>query len=276
MSATTLYRIDGVKLANGKQAYGSREMSVWLPTYIRYMWETHRIRLTVIKVADMAATLVSARTHVGGNAWDGRSWTLTSAQMRTHIAESTRFGCPGAYRVRSQGFTPHTHNMLHTKHWTQVTYQIAALLRGRDGLARNGPDLDRAHRPAQPWPDWKDGLAAMLEILEPKPALPPIPRHITARPWMIIPVDGVRSGVFWSRVQWQLQIRPTGRLDHYTVRALRHWLDPTGRAGGGDDGTGILRRIDVLLLQSRVGAYRDGDWGPATTRAFQTYLNRYR
>lgn len=275
MASTTLYRIDGVKLSNGKQAYGSYEMSIWLPVYIRYMWEVHRIRITVIKVADLTATVVSAATHVGGYAADTRTWSLTAKQMQTHVREGTRLGYPNHNRTRAQGFDAHNHGMLDVGYRTNCSYQIDRTRQGRDGLARNGRDLDADHRPPQPWMDWKAGLAAMLRELNP-PKLTEIPRHVTAKPWMEIPVDGVLSGLAMSRIQWQLQIRPTGSWDHWTVRALKHWLDPTGKAGGGDDGTGILRRIDVLLLQYRVGALQDGIWGPGTTRAFQRYLNLHR
>lgn len=270
--ATTLYRIDGVKLSNGKQAYGSKEMSAWLPVYIRYMWEIHKIRIVVIKVADLSATVASASTHVGGFAWDGRTWNITVAQQRKHIYESTRFGGLGTLRTRSQGFTPHSHNMLDVGRWTNCSYQIAAIKRGRTGLGAGGNkgyDPDKAYRPDQPWPLWAVGLAAMLAALNPV-KINEIPRYYTSKPWMQIPVDGVRSGLFWSRVQWQLNIKPTGVLDHYTVRALKVWL------GNKDDGTGVLSPIHVQQLQYRVGVGRDGVWGPVTTRAFQRFLNNNR
>lgn len=272
MAASTLYRIDGIKLSTGKQAYGSREMSAWLSMFVRYMWEVHKIRLVVIKVADLSPTSKSGSTHLRGFAIDFRTWSLTAAQQRTLIYESTRFGCPGHLRIRSQGFDPHAHNMLDVGYWTPCSYQIAATKRGRSGLGsggNSGVDLDRSKRPPQPWPLWSAGLALMQVALNP-PKVNAIPRYYTAKPWMQIPVDGVRSGLFWSRVQWQLNIRPTGKLDHWTVRALKVWL------GNTDDGTGILQPIHVQQLQYRIGAHRDGVWGPATTRAFQIYLNKNR
>lgn len=273
---STLYRIDGVKLASGKQAYGSQEMSVWLPVWIRYMREVHKITIVVIKVADQQATAVSAGTHLRGYAVDQRTWHLTATKQQIVVREATQYGMPCHRRTKAQGFEPHNHGMLDVGYTTPCSYQIARTKAGRDGLSRNGPDRDKAHRPPQSeWLDWKAGVAAMLRRLDP-PKLTEIPRYYTAKPWMEIPVDGVLSGLCLSRIQWQVNIRPTGKLDHFTIRALKHWLDPTGQAGGGDDGTGILRRIDVLLLQYRVGTTQDGVWGPVTTRAFQRYLNLHR
>lgn len=112
----------------------------------------------------------------------------------------------------------------------------------------------------------------MQDRLNPKPAITPIPRHYTAKPWMEIPVDGVRSGLFWSRVHWQLNIVPSAGVvpNHWTIRALKVWL------GNKDDGTGILSPLNVQQLQYRVGAYRDGVWGAETTKAFQRFLNTHR
>lgn len=273
---STLHRIDGVKLSVGKQAYGSREMAAWLPVFIRFMREVHGIRLTIIKVADLTSSPVSADTHLRGYAVDERTWSLTAAQRRLVVLESTRYGRPTHLRVKSQGFDPHAHSMLDVGYKTPCSYQLDRTRQGRDGLARNGVDLDRASRPPQSeWLDWRAGIAAMLRVLDP-PKVSEIPRYTTAKPWMQIREDGSLSGLTLSRLQWQLNIKPTGYLDHYTIRALKVWLDPTGKAGGGDDGTGILRRIDVLLLQYRVGATQDGAWGPVTTRALQRYLNLHR
>lgn len=268
-----LHRIDGIKLANGKQAYGSYEMSLWLPTFTRYMKEIHKINLVWIKVADLSPTAASAATHVGGYAGDSRTWNLTAKQQQLVVEEGTRFGYPNHRRVRSQGFDPHNHGMLDVGYRTNCSYQITATKMGRDGLARNREDLDKAYRPAQPWMDWKEGLEAMLRILEPpKPVvITPIPRYYTAKPWSVIPVDGVKSGLFWSRVHWQLNLKPTTDIpNHWTVRALKVWL------GNEDDGTGILSPLNVQQLQYRVGAVRDGVWGPETTKAFQRYLNNNR
>lgn len=269
-SSYTLYRIDGVKLANGKQAYGSREQAAWYPVYKRYMWEIHKIRITTIKIADLSATAVSARTHLGGWATDERTWSLTEAQNRKCIYESTRLGRPEHGRVKSQGFVRHRHSMLDVGYTTPCSYQIARTKRGLDALARNGPDRDKRSRPAQPWPKWNVGLALMLKELNPPAPPNKIPRTYTRKPWMAIPVNGILSGLTLSRIQWQLSVIPTGKLDHYTIRAMKVWL------GNTDDGTGILHPVHIKQLQGRVGVTKDAQWGPVTTRAFQRYLNANR
>lgn len=268
----TLYRIDGVKLANGKQAYGSKQMTAWYPTYIRYMWEKHGVRITVIKVADTSPTAASASTHMGGWATDERTWSLTAAQQRKNIYQSTRLGRPTHKRVKSQGFQEHFHGMLDIGSWTPCSYQIDRTKGGRDGLARNRVDLDRAHRPKQPWPTWNVGLAIMMkELNPPKPiVINEIPRTHTRKPWMWIPENGILSGLTLSRIQWQLSVVPTGKLDHWTIRAMKVWL------GNKDDGTGILHPVHIKQLQGRVGTTKDADWGPVTTTAFQRFLNRNR
>ena len=108
---------------------------------------------------------------------------------------------------------------------------------------------------------------------KPEPTAPltdPVPRSTTPGPWRTIPVDGLLGAVTLSRLQWELRIKPTGTLDHWTIRALKIWLG--GLAA--DDGTGVLRVIDVQRLQARVGVTRDGKWGSITTRALQAWLNR--
>lgn len=274
---TTLHRIDGIKLSTGKQAYGSKEMALWWATFVRFMRVKHGITIITIKVADLAPTASSAGTHLRGYAVDHRTWSLTRKQQEIVIHEATRFGMPDCLRTNAQGFSPHGHGPLDVGYVTPCSYQVAAIKRGRDGLARNNVDPDRHLRPKLPWPTWDGGLRLMLAELEPKPQVDavkvtPIPRHITPKPWMEIREDGVTSGLFWSRVQWQLQIKPTGVLDHFTVRALKVWLGGPSE----DDGTGVLRVIDVLRLQFRIGVKQDAQWGPVTTLAFQQYLNTYR
>ena len=170
--ATTLHLIPGVKLSNGKQAYGSREMAAWLPVFVRYLKVKHKITLITIKVADTSATAASAATHVGGYALDTRTWSLTVAQQRTVVAEGTRYGLPNCLRTRAQGFDPHNHGMLDVGAKTKCSYQIDALRRGRDGLARNGADPDAKWRPKQAdWMRWDKGLAKMLIALDPRPTV---------------------------------------------------------------------------------------------------------
>lgn len=178
--AYTLFAIPGVKLASGKAARGSKEMAAWLPVFIEYMWVIHGIKLVIIKVADLTATAVSSTTHLGGWALDKRSWNLTIKQQELVIYHSTRLGMPNHRRNKLQGFDPHFHGMLNVGYSTPCSYQIAATLRGRDGLARNGPDLDKAFRPLQSrWLNWKAGIDQMNRELAahraPTPTTPTAP-----------------------------------------------------------------------------------------------------
>ena len=151
---------------------------------------------------------------------------------------------------------------------------------GRDGLASNGPDVGPGHVGTFRSRTWPGYLALMrgkgsapAPAQQKKTPITPIPRHITPKPWMIIPENGYLNGLTISRLQWQLNIKPTGKLDHYTVRALKVWL------GNTDDGKGILSPLHVKQLQYRVGfrgSAQDGKWGPVTTKALQRYLNANR
>ena len=102
---------------------------------------------------------------------------------------------------------------------------------------------------------------------DPKPA-DDIPRVYTPKPWPILTVDGNLGTSTLKRLQMTLNVVPTGKLDHYTIRALKVWL------GNVDDGKGVLTPTNYLQLQSRVGVEKDGKWGPATTKGLQTYLNK--
>lgn len=170
--ATTLHRIDGVKLTSGKQAYGSREMAAWLPVFMRYLKAKRKITLQVIKVADTSPTKASADTHTDGHSADSRTRSLTAAQQQRVIYDGTKYGLVNFRRTKSQGFEPHNHGALNTGGKTNSSYQIAAAKVGRDGLARNGRDLDGAHRPeSSKWLRWDKGVAAMLAELDPRPTV---------------------------------------------------------------------------------------------------------
>ena len=240
------------------------------------------------------AVAASGGTHAGDSA-DHTVRNKTKAQVAREIECLRWAGIFSSFRttkrakwgVRAQGFSSyHGHNV--PNGWGHPSRgareQALAYRRGRDGLRGNGPDTGPGHTHAsrtQTTP--RRPIVTVVPKPTPKPAptpspppkraeVTPIPRHITPRPWMVIPVDGSLSGTCLSRLQWQLQIKPTGKLDHYTIRALKVWLG----GASADDGTGMLRVIDVQRLQSRVGVTRDGKWGPATTRALQTYLNTHR
>lgn len=212
----------------------------------------------------------SAGTHDG----DAADWSIrgmTRAQVAKAIEALRWAGIFASLRtrtalwgVRAQRFpAAHIHGV--PNGWglpsAGARRQAEAYRRGRDGLRQNGRDVGPGHTHA---------YRHRLTPMKPKVTVDPVPRHTTPGPWMTIPVDGLLGGVTLSRLQWELRVKPTGKLDHWTIRALKIWLG--GLAA--DDGTGILRLIDVQRLQARVGVTRDGKWGPVTTRALQTWLNR--
>lgn len=166
--AYSTFLILNVKLASGRNAYGSREMTLWLPLFIRYMREVHGISLVVIKVRDVEATAASASTHLGGWAVDFRSWNLTASERNKVIYEATRLGMPIHYRITSQGFQPHLHGMLNVGYWTPCKYQIDATKAGKSGLASGSADRDRSHRPPlSEWKTYQQGIEAMRLALTP-------------------------------------------------------------------------------------------------------------
>ena len=259
----------------------------WLAAEQRCGWEIKPITQGGWNAGGVAA---SAGTH-DRDAADSSINGKTKAQVAKEIESLRWAGWFASLRtrtalwgVRAQGFSAaHVHSV--PNGWGLVSdgarRQAEAYRRGRDGLRQNGPD---AGGPGHV-PTYRNRLTPMKPKVTVVPSLPkpvdqpkraenltdPVPRWNTPMPWMIIPVDGILGGVTLSRLQWELRIKPTGKLDHWTVRALKIWLG--GLAA--DDGTGILRVIDVQRLQARVGVTRDGKWGPVTTRALQTWLNKY-
>lgn len=172
--AYTTYLIPGVKLASGRDAYGSKEMVTWLPLFLDYMHEVHGIDLIVIKVRDTSATAASASTHLGGWSIDVRSWNLTRRDREITIREATRLGLPIHYRITAQGFDPHLHGMLDVGYWTPCSYQINATRAGRSGLGAGGTkgaDLDAALRP--PVAQWLGYAAAVIQMRKEILALTP-------------------------------------------------------------------------------------------------------
>ena len=153
-----MYRCGDLRLSNGNVAFGSREMSVWLPLFVEYMRVVHGITLVIIKVAETREGSGSARTHYGGWAVDFRSWNLATAQREKVIREAARFGLILHYRTTDQGFEPHLHGMLNVGRWTPCSYQIDATRNGRDGLARNGTDREKSIRPPSAWGTYTTGV----------------------------------------------------------------------------------------------------------------------
>ena len=251
--ATTLHAIPGVKLSNGKQAYGSREMAAWLPVFVRYLKAKHKITLITIKVADTSATAASAATHVGGHALDTRTWSLTVAQQRTVVAEGTRYGLPNCLRTRAQGFDPHNHGMLDIGARTKCSYQIDALRRGRDGLARNGADPDAKWRPKQAdWLRWDKGLSAMLKALDPRPT-------VSLR-YLLANIKSRTRHTRVKRVQTALKKRGhyklaiDGQWGPQTKAAYRAWQRTLYKSPASCDG--VPGRDSLTRLGDKTGVFR--------------------
>lgn len=157
-----IVKIPGIKLASGKQAYGSPEMAQWAPVFTEYMWICHGIRIKWIKFSDPTSDGVSAATHQGGYAGDRRSWDHSAKTNNLIVYYATKYGYPEHLRVESQGFDPHGHGMLDVGRWTPCSYQITATRNGRDGLARNRADQQKTTRPPQSqWLGYKAGITAM-------------------------------------------------------------------------------------------------------------------
>lgn len=158
----SVVKIPGINLASGKQAYGSPEMAAWVPVFAEYMWLIHGIRITWIKFSDPTSDGASATTHQGGYAGDRRSWDQTGRNNNLITYEATKFGFIEHGRTVAQGFDPHYHGMLNVGFTTPCSYQIAATRNGRNGLARNGVDLQKAVRPPQTaWLRATAGITAM-------------------------------------------------------------------------------------------------------------------
>lgn len=257
----------------------------WLAAEQRCGWKIEPMTQGGWNAGGVAA---SAGTH-DRDAADSSVRGKTQAQVAKEIEclrwagwfASLRTASKRHWGVRPQYFSAiHVHSV--PNGWGLVSAgarrQAEAYRKGRDGLRQNGPD---AGGPGHV-PTYRNRLTPMKPkvTVVPSPPKPPpaytppttdpVPRSTTPGPWRTIPVDGLLGSVTLSRLQWELRIQPTGKLDHWTVRALKIWLG--GLAA--DDGTGILRVIDVQRLQARVGVTRDGKWGPVTTRALQAWLNR--
>jgi hypothetical protein len=170
--ATTLYRVDGVKLSNGRQAYGSKEMSLFYPVYRDYMKKIHKINLVLIKLGEPGGSSVSGRSHSDGNCADNRRWNLTKKQNATHIYQGTRLGLRPFERFPDEGFESHTHSILDTGKTHAASYQLTAMMRGRNGLVSNRADRSKSSRPPQSkWLRYDKGIVQMMKEMDPRPTV---------------------------------------------------------------------------------------------------------
>ena len=248
------------------------------------------------------AVEASAGTHAS-DAVDFSVRGLTREQVAKAIEAGRKVGIflsfrttkVGKWGVRAQGFTGyHLHGV--PNGWgnpsagarRQIDYTDTRGVKrgyrnGRDGLASNRLDVGPGHTHAyrlRTWPAYK-AMTTPPSYGPAKPGLPStgatgvavFPSTVTPKPWPLVAVDGVLGPQTLKRLQAQLSVAQTGKLDHYTVRALKMWL------GNKDDGKGVLSQLNVQQLQYRVGfrgRAQDGKWGPVTTKALQTFLNKNR
>lgn len=243
----------------------------------------------------------SAGTHAGDSA-DFSVRGKTREQVAAFIEAHRKVGNFASFRTtkvgkwgtRAQGFTSY-HVHVVPNGWgapsaaarRQINHEYPkgtkrGYRNGRDGLGSNGIDTGPGHTGAyrtRTWWDFQKGKAAALAAQRAAQAAQEaakryaIPRVTTPKPWPVIAVDGILGPQTVRRLQMTLQVALTGKLDHYTVRALKVWL------GNKDDGKGILSPLHVKQLQYRVGfrgKAQDGVWGPVTTTALQKMLNATR
>ena len=240
------------------------------------------------------AVAASGGTH-GMDAADFSVRGKTLAQVTAFILAHRKRGNFASFRttsvskwgVRAQGFSSY-HVHVVPNGWAmaslaarrQIAYIVNGVKRGyrygRDGLSSNGPDVGPGHTGAYRTRTWPGYLATKTAGLPASGSVGTIPRVYHPKPWPAITEDGKLGAQTLRRLQQQLSVATTGRLDHFTIRAMKVWL------GLPDDGVGILYPSAIRALQKRTGAYVDGIWKPTddtvspTTRALQRYLNGHR
>jgi len=236
----------------------------------------------------------SGGTHAG-DAADFSVRGKTLAQVTAFILAHRKRGNFASFRttsvakwgVRAQGFSSY-HIHVVPNGWgaaslaarRQIAYIVNGVKRGyrygRDGLSSNGPDVGPGHTSAYRLRTWPGYLATKTAGLPASGSIGTIPRVYHPKPWPAVAEDGKLGPLTLRRLQMQLSVATTGKLDHYTIRAMKVWL------GLPDDGVGILYPSAIRALQKRTGAGVDGIWKPTddtispTTRALQRYLNGHR
>lgn len=112
-----------------------------LVALVRQKYPSVDLDRRIIQARGFAGT--SAGTHADGAAIDVRVWNLTGAQRREIVRLAREVGFPASWDRAWPG-NEHLHlgaDILGT--WTRVSYQVAAVKAGRNGLGhrgRRGPD----------------------------------------------------------------------------------------------------------------------------------------
>jgi len=90
-----------------------------------------------------SAGSLSGSTHLGGGAYDLRTWTFPADQLEPLVVELRRRNCCAWYRDQSHGgFQPHVHGIVRDEPGLSsgAQWQVSEYDRGYDGLSRRGKD----------------------------------------------------------------------------------------------------------------------------------------
>ena len=155
-----------------------------------------------------SAGSLSGSTHLGGGAYDLRTWTFPADRLEPLVVELRRRNCCAWYRDQAHGgFATHVHGIVRDEPGLSsgAAWQCAEYDHGRDGLARAGRDYHG--RPPQHPFDPEDDMALTDEDVE----------RIAEAVWRrVVAVDGVdrKMGAMavacWKAAQAQL---PHGAAD---------------------------------------------------------------
>lgn len=247
------------------------------------------------KTKAQVAAFITAQRKVGNAAWFRTTW-LAKWGVRAHGFGSYHihvvpngWGLPSASARRQALGAPGGRR--------------EGYRNGRDGLKGNGQDAGGpGHTSAFYGRSWYDYKALTAKPVPPtvpsRPGVNPstgmttstiasgagnrdeygVHREWHKRPYNWIHDDGKMGAESWGRLQEQLSVAKTGKLDHFTIRALRVWLGRTPLLNG----LAVLDPSTISALQGRVGSRKDGIWNPGmrvvspTTQQLQRYLNRNR
>lgn len=130
---------------------------IFMTTYMRLWWATvcHELGFTptIVQGAFMAraggGADASAGYHDLAGCLDLRVWNLTDDQVEKTIRTLRRHGAAAWLRDKRHGMDPHIHLVLGTDHplAAGAAYQWRQYVRGRNGLADDGPDYHWRPRP---------------------------------------------------------------------------------------------------------------------------------
>ena len=97
----------------------------------------------VVTQGSWSAGSLSGSTHLGGGAFDLRSWTVPPARLEPLVVELRRRNVCAWFRDQAHGgFQPHVHGIVRDEPGLSsgAQWQVAEYDRGYDGLTRRGKD----------------------------------------------------------------------------------------------------------------------------------------